>query len=110
MKDSVHIDFVEKHGATFSERLGLQIPFQELLKLHGDKVYQHAFKWKKEHIPFRYAVMIYLACHHRPFLDKFDSPAPRDLNNYEWVVLAIYLTRPKGVGVSIENLLKSFDK
>ena len=35
MKDSVHIDFVEKHGATFSERLGLQIPFQELLKLHG---------------------------------------------------------------------------
>lgn len=110
MKDSVHIDFVEKHGATFSERLGLQIPFQELLKLHGAKVYQHAFKWKKEHIPFHYAVMIYLACHHRPFLDKFDNPAPRSLNNYEWVVPAIYLTRPRGVGVSIENLLKSFDE
>ena len=110
MKDSVHIDFVEKHGAAFSERLGLQIPFQELLKLHGAKVYQHAFKWKKEHIPFRYAVMIYLACHHHPFLDKFDSPAPRDLNNYERVVPAIYLTRPRGVVATVEYLLKSFDK
>ena len=110
MKDSVHIDFVEKHGAAFSERLGLQIPFQELLKLHGAEVYQHAFRWKKDHIPFRYAVMIYLACHHRPFLNKFDSPAPRDLNNYEWVVPAIYLTRPRGVVATVEYLLKSFDK
>ena len=106
MKDSVHIDFVEKHGATFSERLGLQIPFQELLKLHGDKVYQHAFRWKKEHIPFRYAVMIYLACHHRPFLNKFDNPAPRD----ELIVGLIYRTRPWGVDLTIENLLKTLDE
>lgn len=110
MKDNTHIDFIEKHGASFSERLGLKIPFQELLKLHGAKVYQHAFKWKKEHIPFRYAVMIYLACHHRPFLDKFKTPTSRHLNGCEWGVRNIYLTCPEGVGVTIENLLKSFDE
>ena len=109
MKDNTHIGFVEKHGATFSERLGLQIPFQELLKLHGARVYQHAFKWKKEHIPFRHAVMVYLACHHRPFVHMFGDLS-NSVSACERMVGHVYHTRPRGAGVTIENMLKSFDK
>jgi len=106
MKDSVHIDFVEKHGATFSERLGLQIPFRELLKLHGAKVYQHAFKWKKGHVPFHHAVLIYLACHHEPFLRKFTRNTFLGVGAHEWAVMPIYQAVPIRGLMSVKDMLQ----
>lgn len=105
MKDSSHIAFVEQYGETFSKEIGIDIPFAELLKEHLPKVYQHAFKWKKGHVPFHHAVLIYLACHHVPFLNKFRPQIPRGVSSHEQAVVHLYELMPKNLTmIDVEDL------
>lgn len=106
MKDSSHIAFVEQYGETFSKEIGIDIPFAELLKEHLSKVYQHAFKWKKGHVPFHHAVLIYLACHHEPFLRKFTRNTFLGVGAHEWAVMPIYQATPIRGLMSVKDMLQ----
>ncbi len=105
MKDNTHIVFIEMYGEVFSEAMGVDIPFAELMKGHLPKVYQHAYRWKKAHIPFHHAVMIYLACHHIPFLNKFRPKIPRGVLSHEQAVAHLYGLMPKNlITITVEDL------
>lgn len=90
MKDNTHIVFVEKYGKGFSEALGIDIPFAELMKQHLPKVYQHAYRWKKARVPFHHAVLLYIAVHSSEFKKKISAASLRIAITPESLVIDLY--------------------
>lgn len=90
MKDSKHIDYVEKVGKAFCKEVGSEIDFEVLMKEHLSKVYQHAFKWKKAGIPFHQAVLLYIAVHSSEFKKKINAASLSNAITPESLVIDLY--------------------